>query len=127
MSASTISAKPTLPNATEVASFRLRKQLAHCLPNQNTKYIDYVIIYNKTNKNEERFKFEEEIRKEFFAELEREEFEIEFIEVTNRSQTQVYALLHCPVERLLHEAEKIRLEMRLNTAILHKVSRGDTR
>ena len=122
MSASTISANPALPNPLEVANYRLRKQLAHCLPNQNNKYIDYVIIYNKTAKDDEKSKFAEEIRKEFFNELLRERFEIEFLDVSNGNQTQVYALLHCPVDRLLQEAETIRLEMRLNMANLSKVS-----
>ena len=122
MSATSLRASPSRPNPTQVANYRLRKQIAHCLPNQNNKCIDYVIIYDRTAEEEELPQFAEDIRKVFFDELLRERFEIEFLDVSDGNQTQVYALLHCPVDRLLQEAETIRLEMRLNTTNLSKVS-----
>ena len=85
------------------------------LPNANDKHIDYVIAYRVLDENEsERNATIVEMREAFFDELKRQQsFEIHNVEYTNEKRTYVYALLHCPHERLLKEAQTMRLELRL--------------
>ena len=88
-------------------------QITTNFPNENEKRIDYVIVYKigdeKSNDN-----FINAIREEFFQKLRQENVEIKRIEFKNEKQNLIYAILHCPNERLMIEAEKIKLAVRIN-------------
>jgi hypothetical protein len=88
-------------------------QITTNFPNENEKRIDYVIVYKigdeKSNDN-----FINAIRAEFFQKLRQENVEIKQIEFKNEKQNLIYAILHCPNERLMIEAEKIKLAVRIN-------------
>ena len=91
-------------------------QFATSFPNKNEKHIDYVIAY-KDNENNKNVAFKEAVRKEFFDKLTEENVEIEFLEFKTNKENHVYALLHCPDDRLMAEAEKIKLAMKINKVI----------
>lgn len=86
------------------------------LPNANEKCIDYVIFYEKAPETETKL-----IRKrnEFFMQLSAELFEVHFLEFDFDNKKYVYALLHCPIERLMEEGETMRLEMRLRNVVFY--------
>ena len=87
-------------------------QILTSFPNQNEKHIDYVICYKKID---ESVQIDEESHKKglarqaFFKKLKEEKFDIH--EIVHKKM--VFVLLHCQMERLLEEAEMIRLEMKL--------------
>lgn len=90
-------------------------QILTSLPNANDKHIDYVICYEVVDKADiscADLKARER-REQFFQQLKQESFEIYNIEQVKDGRTFMYCLLHCPVKRLMKEAEYLRLEMRL--------------
>jgi hypothetical protein len=100
-----------------------RFQITTSFPNYNSKHIDYVIIYkyDRDDADDKEIRKKNEIRKAFFKNLELEEqIQIYYIRFNKDDEVHVYALLHAPMERLLEEAEKIKLQMRLNNKYLHE-------
>ena len=86
------------------------------LPNLNSKRIDYVIRYSiDTDENQ---KLKNEYVKLFFNELKNESIEVYTLEVKNKNIKNIYALLTCPIERLLAEAEKIKIEIKLKNVLI---------
>lgn len=85
-------------------------------PSQNKKHIDYVITYkDHTDDNQEKRAKKVKERKIFFEKLQEEEgLEVEILEFGTGEELHNYALIHCPLERLMVEAEKIKLNMKLN-------------
>ena len=84
------------------------------LPNDRTKHIDYVIYYfDKDNISEAELQQKQTYRDEFFKKLEKEGFVIYYLRSNFDNKKNVYALLHCSLERLMKEAERLELEMRL--------------
>lgn len=93
-------------------------QILTSFPNDNSKHIDYVLIYRDLNDtgNDDDFRFKcRNSRKKFFDRLAAESFEIYNIDVNRSKSTYTYVLLHCKTDRLLMEAEHINLEMKLKT------------
>ena len=85
-----------------------------CFPNDNTKHIDYVIFYKYSDQKKDKndFELKEANREKFLNILKNERLIInKEIEFTIKNQVHQYILLHCPTERLLQQAEKIKLEM----------------
>ena len=82
-------------------------------PNENEKHIDYVIVYKDNEKNKN-VVYKEAVRNEFFQKLLEENVQIKFLEFKTENENHVYALLHCPNERLMVEAEKTKLPMRID-------------
>lgn len=100
-----------------------RFQITTSFPNYNSKHIDYVIIYkyDQDNVDDKEIRKKNEIRKEFFKHLELEEhIQVYYLRFSKDDEVHVYALLHAPMERLLEEAEKVKLQMRLNNKFLHE-------
>ena len=100
----------------------VNQQLLTSFPNRNDKHIDYVIVYDKLDENEF-YTFDNQqkhaVRRAFFDRLTGESFDIYQIEHKKCNRTKVFTLLHCSTERLLEEAELIRLEMILkNVSII---------
>lgn len=60
------------------------------------------------------------MREDFYKKLLDETIEIYFLDFKNGKENNVYVLLHCPLDRLLKEAEEIKLEMRINNVIYEK-------
>ena len=89
-----------------------RKQYLTSFPSQNDKHIDFVIAYKPMQETPENMLCLNK-RYEFFNGLKKENFEIFHIESSAASNRLCYALLHCKTERLLKEAEAIRLKMKL--------------
>lgn len=104
-------------------------QIPTHFPNDNTRHIDYVICYTYEKKMEEdigphededdiekreQYAIKEATRRRFLHRLKQEGFEIKDIKFTINDHVHVYLLLYCHIERLLQEAERTRLEMRLN-------------
>ena len=85
-------------------------------PSQNKKHIDYVITYkDHADDNQEKRAKKTKERKIFFEKLQEEEgLEVEILEFGTGEELHNYALIHCPLERLMTEAEKIKLNMKLN-------------
>jgi hypothetical protein len=100
------------------------KQILTNFPNSNTKHIDYVIIYEAFTEldlmKKENYLIHS-IREEFFNQLKKDTFDIYYIEQeiheNENHKKLIYALLNCSNERLLQEAENIRLEMKLKHVI----------
>ena len=101
--------------------FNVNQQQLTSFPNRNDKHIDYVIVYDKLDENEF-FTFDNQqkhvVRRAYFDRLRGESFDIYQIEHTKFNRTRVFTLLHCSTERLLEEAELIRLEMTLKNVII---------
>ena len=68
-------------------------------------------------------KKKDKIREDFFKKLSEENIEIKQIEFKIGKEKQVYALLHCPIQRLMTEAEKIKLDMKIDKV---KISEYDS-
>lgn len=95
-------------------------QILTSFPNNNMKHIDYVIVYEEPRDrlDEQDLKIIQK-RKEFFENLKENSFELVDLEVDiGNGKKRVFSLLHCPLNRLLQEAEHIRLEMRLKNVII---------
>lgn len=92
------------------------KNLFNYFPNQPTKQIDYVIVY----KESENTKNAEKSREKFFNTLETKGFEIYTIKKQDEGEENVkivYKLLHCSLEKLMEEAERIQLELPLKDVL----------
>lgn len=90
--------------------------LFNYFPNEPTKHIDYVIYYKeaKNTKSAQRW------REKFFDALESEGFQLYTIKKDREGKENikvVYKLLHCSLERLMEEAERIQLEVPLKDVI----------
>jgi hypothetical protein len=108
------------PNTSETSA---QLQFLTSLPHYNLKHIDYVIVHeelcDRENLAGEDLK-RKQIRKEFFANLKEQTFELFDLEIDiSKNKKCIYTLLHCPLERLLQEAERSRLEMRLKNVNLN--------
>ena len=84
-------------------------------PNDNSKHIDYVIVYGEVMNQDESIENSKAryYREAFFELLKREGLEMHYLEENRSKQKRVYALIHCPLEKLLIEAESINLRMPL--------------
>lgn len=90
------------------------------LPNCNQKRIDYVIKYflpldEDPNKN---------IKKEtfinlFLDELSKDSIEVYKLEIKTKQKKHFFGLIHCPLERLLVQADKIKFEMQLKNVFVN--------
>ena len=106
-------------------------QILTSFPNDNIKHIDYVIIYeeqlDRDHLDERDLKIVQK-RKEFFENLKENSFELVDLEVDiGNGKKRVFTLLHCPLNRLLQEAEHIRLEMRLKNVMILVLQRINDR
>ena len=96
------------------------EQIGTSFPGDNSKHIDFVIKYRekKIEENEENAG-EEETRKNhrqaFFEQLKKEGFNIEYLKFERGNYVNVYALLNCSLDRLLIEAENLKLQMHLKS------------
>lgn len=113
--------KPKFDEMTKIKSPQNRRiDASQCLtsfPDENNKHIDYVIVYKKFNdtelKNKKKLRTHR-MRELFFDKLEKETLEIYEIKFTDeKGDPYVYALLHCPIERLLEEAAQLNYEIKL--------------
>lgn len=93
----------------------LALQMSSRFPNDNLKHIDYVIKYEEKEPEDHEQLEHESYRKLFFDEIKNQSIQIYLLEVKSQGKRYIYALLHCPIERLLAEAEAIKLEMNLKT------------
>jgi hypothetical protein len=91
-------------------------QITTSFPNQNEKQIDYVIVY-KDNENNKNLEYKDAVREEFFQKLRQENVEVNLIEFKTDNEIHVYAIIHCSNERLMLEAEKIKLPVQINSVI----------
>ena len=94
------------------------RQSLTSFPQTNNRHIDYVIAYERLSGGDEaknpKYIEMEEMREEFFDHLRKESFHIYTIEYKkSANRLVVFALLHCPDERLLKEAYALRLDLRL--------------
>ena len=83
-------------------------------------HIDYVLVYDKLNESDGA-KYESKLlaRRAFFEKLKEEKVNLYDIEHKVENKTKVYTLLNCSLDRLLEEAELIRLEMTLKDVIIY--------
>jgi hypothetical protein len=90
-------------------------QRLNCFPNSNEKHIDYVIScrYNESDEGSPSFEHKEAIRNHFVERLKEESIEVYVIREKERDKIAVFYLVHCPPERLLIEAERVKLEMKI--------------
>ncbi|RNA37458.1 hypothetical protein BpHYR1_031974 [Brachionus plicatilis] len=106
----------------EKRKFRMEEpQITSCFPNDNTKRIDYVIFYKYSEQSvdSEDFKLKETNRNNFLDAVQKESIILnKELKFKTKNETNHYILLHCPLERLLKQAERIKLEMRLKDAKL---------
>lgn len=92
------------------------RQICTSFPSQNDKHIDYVIKYEKNLNEDEEAKIDKKsYRRLFFNLIEKENIKVTKLRIQIKNEEHVFALLHCPIERLLKEAEKIKLEMKLKS------------
>ena len=98
--------------------FDLKRQILTSFPNQNEKHIDFVIVYKVLEEIPENLICLSK-QVEFFTELKRQSFDIYEISPSVTGENFSYALLHCNKERLLKEAENIRLRMQIKDVCLY--------
>jgi hypothetical protein len=94
----------------------INHQLLTSFPNRNDKHIDFVLVYDKleaTNFDTFENKQKWTVRRAFFDRLRAEKIDTYVIEQSKYNKTRMFALLSCSKERLLEEAELIRLELTL--------------
>lgn len=91
------------------------QQLLTHYPDDNLKQIDYIIKFKPPKRIEVQYRIEA-----FFKEIISHQIQVKYLNVRNIQNIKgennddfTYALLHCPLERLLIEAETIKLEMDL--------------
>jgi hypothetical protein len=78
-------------------------------PNNQNYHIDYVIYYENTEKTAVEA---DTMRNKFIEQLKtKEKFEVK--EICSNDKKKVFILLHCPLHRLMLEAERMKLEMPL--------------
>jgi hypothetical protein len=87
-------------------------QITTNFPNEN-KRIDYVIAY-KVGEEKDNPAFVNAIREEFFQKLRQENVQVKLVEFKDEKENLVFALLNCSNERLMIEAEKIKLAVQIN-------------
>ena len=93
-----------------------KRQFLTSLPNANSKQIDYVIKFKQQISTEHKLQIDA-----FFVNIESKVNKIEIVYLNvnkNNNEKFTYALLHFPLDRLLEEAESIKLEMNLKQ-VLH--------
>ncbi len=91
------------------------------LPNCNQKHIDYVIRYTldlDDNSIDKKNVLKKIYVKLFLDELKKENIEVFTLEAKSIHMKHVFVMLHCPMERLLVEAEKTKLEMQLKNVFI---------
>ena len=91
------------------------------LPNCNQKHIDYVIRYTldlDDNSIDKKNVLKKIYVKLFLDELKKEKIEVFTLEAKSIHMKHVFVMLHCPMERLLVEAEKTKLEMQLKNVFI---------
>ena len=81
----------------------------------NKKKIDYVLKYDIPLEIDADFIEKESYRSLFFEEVKKQSIEIYNLEIKTDSKIITYVLLNANIERLLDEAELIKLEMKLKT------------
>jgi hypothetical protein len=87
-------------------------QLHTSFPNQNSKHIDYVLTYKyNLHSSQAEFNKNDLVRKSFIDRLRSEGLEVEFLRYKEKNNVTVFVLLHCPVERLLIEAERLKFQI----------------
>ena len=91
------------------------QQLLTYYPDDNLKQIDYIIKFKPPKRIEVQYRIEA-----FFKEIISHQIQVKYLNVRNiqyikdeNNDDFTFALLHCPLERLLIEAETIKLEMDL--------------
>ena len=98
-------------------------QLTTSFPGENHKPIDYVIVYKHSNKIDSKEKKEkDQVRQSFFDKLRDEKLELKHLEFRSNTEMHNYVLIHCPLERLMKEAQLIKLQMRLKNVCIFKLS-----
>ena len=88
-------------------------QITTSYPNENEKQIDFVIVYKDDDKNKN-IAYKMQVREEFFQKLRQENIEVKVIEFKTENENHTYALINCPNERLMIQAEKMKLRMPIN-------------
>ena len=89
------------------------------LPDDPSKQIDYVISYTD-DPAEENYALNKEARENFFKEVQKQKIEIYNIkELIDTDEKRVFKLLHCPLKRLLVEAETFKLELPLKKSVIY--------
>jgi hypothetical protein len=96
-------------------------QLTTSFPGENHKPIDYVIVYKHSNNIDPKEKKDkDQVRQSFFNKLKDEKLELKHLEFRSNSEVHNYVLVHCPIERLMKEAQLVKLQMRLkNVCIIY--------
>ena len=91
-------------------------QVLTCFPNDNSKEIDYVIYYQYGlgDQTKEEFLQKEKIREQYLARLKEESLETYKLSYNDDNDMKVFILIHCPIDRLLAEAERVKLDMKIN-------------
>ena len=91
---------------------KLEAQNLTSFPNQNRKHIDYVLVFEEEKPSAEE-EIKKAIRQAFNEALKNESFEIYRIEHACDNKKLIFILLNCPDERLLDEAEIMKIQMTL--------------
>ena len=95
-------------------------------PNDQTKHIDYVIYYNEdilesneNSRSNRKILKREEIRNKFLNQLKAQEgFEVQrIVKKNDDDELENYLLLHCSLDRLMQEAERMQLVLPLKDVI----------
>ena len=94
------------------------QQILTSFPNQNSKNIDCILVYEKLavdakNAEDEQSQRKTLAREAFFNVLKQERIDHYEIEHLHEDKVIVFVLLNCSTERLLDEAELTRLDMTL--------------
>lgn len=102
-------------------------QLLTTFPNDNQKRIDYVIAYkyDQKDQDDESFQKKEAVRQEFLKLLHNETINVYTIKFRKKDDWHVYYLLNCPIDRLLDEAERVKLEMKICTTYVKDMQLDD--
>jgi hypothetical protein len=95
---------------------KVNPQNLACFPNDNSKHIDFVITYKYDTDREQKesHKTKEAIRDGFVDLVKKENIDVYTIRHVDGDDCTVVHLLSCSMDRLLNEAEKTKLEMRLS-------------
>jgi len=106
-----------------VANLKQKPQNCTCFPN-DTKRIDYVIVYNQ-NDGEKNETEKEPVRQVFFQKLREDGLDVEFIKFKTGKENHTYVLLHCPIERFMIEAERTNHEMKIDKVMLNLIFKDE--
>ena len=103
------------------------EQIGTSFPDDSGKQIDYVIKYREKKLDDNEVNDAEEenrktYRETFFEYLEKEGFHVYYLKDEKDNHFDVYALLNCSLNRLLQEAENIKLQMKLKTVNLIRLN-----